>query len=63
MEATFGERIWRRAGQDGGVGILFVLFKNMSQQVGKEEEEEIMTWMDGGTSERGNNRREAGPGA
>lgn len=53
-----------RAGR-GGEGILFVLFENMSQRVGKKEEveEKITTRMDGGSTERGNNRREHELGA
>lgn len=48
-----------RTGGWGG-GILFVLFENMSQRVGKKEEvaEEIATRMDGGSTERGINRQE-----
>lgn len=52
-------------GRLGGRGILFVLFESMSLRVEKKEEveEKITTRMDGGSTERRNNRREHELGA
>lgn len=52
-------------GRTRGEGILFVLVENMSLRAGKKEEveEKITTRMDGGSTERRNNRREHELGA